>query len=106
MSNIISSEIINAISGKLLAKYRNVKGITQRQLAHQSNISQSHVAKMEVGDRTVSLVYLINALPYLDTNINFFIKTFDETHAEFVKQRHLTKESHSELAERIIDKLF
>jgi len=45
-----------------LRKRRLKRGLTQNQLAKQLESSQSRVAKMEAGDRTVSLDLLVRSL--------------------------------------------
>jgi len=54
-------ELKLALADKL-RKRRLKRGLTQNQLAKQLESSQSRVAKMEAGDRTVSLDLLVRSL--------------------------------------------
>jgi len=52
---------------KSLRKQRERKGLTQSELAELIESSQSRVAKMEAGDRTVSLDLLVRSLLAMGT---------------------------------------
>ncbi len=52
---------------KSLRKRRERKGLTQSELAELIESSQSRVAKMEAGDRTVSLDLLVRSLLAMGT---------------------------------------
>ena len=51
-----------------LKKRRNMRGVTQTELATALRSSQSRVAKMEAGDPTVSLDLLVKSLLALGTS--------------------------------------
>jgi DNA-binding XRE family transcriptional regulator len=69
---------------KLGASLRNIRckrGMTQQELAHQIKTSQSRVAKMETGDRSVSLDLLIKSLLMLGKTQKEIAKTIASSKA-------------------------
>ena len=55
------------MNAKTIRATRERKGLTQNQLAELIESSQSRVAKMEAGDRTVSLDLLVRSLLAMGT---------------------------------------
>jgi DNA-binding transcriptional regulator YiaG len=61
---------------KTLQDRRRRKHLTQHQLARLLHSSQSRVAKMEAGDRSVSLDLLVRSLLVLGTSKQSILRTF------------------------------
>lgn len=73
MTNIKDDNIYNVI-GKNIKKYRNIKGITQKELAETLLLSDSFIAKLEsITYQTISIDTLEQIAKVLNTDIrNFF----------------------------------
>ena len=60
-----------------LKELREEKGLTQTQLAKETNISQAGIAKWETGDRTPSMDQLIILANFFDCSIDYLVGRID-----------------------------
>jgi len=60
-------------SGKRIAALRKEKGMTQEQLAEKLNISYSMMAKIEIGNKGISIDLLIELAVFFDVSMEFII---------------------------------
>ena len=64
MKNENSGEITNAMIGEVLKKVRREKGLTQKDVADDLNVSQSYISAVELGKRTASADFVIKLVKY------------------------------------------
>lgn len=65
--------IDKVILGNTLKKIRISKGITQKEVAQHTSISQSNYSKYEMGKIDISTTILISILDYFDISLQEFI---------------------------------
>ncbi len=73
-------------SGKRIATLRKEKGMTQEQLAEKLNISYSMMAKIEIGNKGISIDLLIELTVFFDVSMEFIILGY-ELHRDKLKEQ-------------------
>lgn len=73
-------------SGKRIATLRKEKGMTQEQLAEKLNISYSMMAKIEIGNKGISIDLLIELAVFFDVSMEFIILGY-ELHRDKLKEQ-------------------
>ncbi|WP_375577730.1 helix-turn-helix transcriptional regulator [Marivirga tractuosa] len=63
--------------GKLIAKYRKDKGISQEKLAALSDLHEDYIGKIERGERKVTLHKLNDIIKSLGITFKEFFNNFD-----------------------------
>ena len=48
----------NQMLGRMLAQFRQERGLTQTELAKRTKVTQGYIAQLEAGDKTPSLAML------------------------------------------------
>lgn len=69
------------ILGQRIKEARRFKGITQEQLAEQTELSANFIAKIESNNSTVSLITLVKIINVLDTSIDYLLLNDDSNTA-------------------------
>lgn len=64
----MSSLQSNTNGGKLLAKIRQAKGLTQTELAKRASVSRSMVAQLEIGERSPSRKLITGLIKAMDAS--------------------------------------
>ena len=59
--------------GEKLKKYREMRGLTQAELAEQANATRSHIAMIERGSRTLSLEVAAKCADALHVSVMDFL---------------------------------
>ena len=59
--------------GKRIQKSRQFRGLTQEQLAEVLNVSRTHIAKMERGDRACSIDFLVELADALYVSTDYLL---------------------------------
>ncbi|OJU92977.1 MAG: transcriptional regulator [Acinetobacter sp. 38-8] len=62
---------------KKLIELRESKHVTQVELAHRLNKPQSYVSKIEILERRIDVIELIDWLEVMNTNIKDFLNFYD-----------------------------
>ena len=75
-------------SGKRIATLRKEKGMTQEQLAEKLNISYSMMAKIEIGNKGISIDLLIELAVFFDVSMEYIILGY-ELHKDKLKAQYL-----------------
>ena len=73
-------------SGKRIAALRKQKGMTQEQLAEKLNISYSMMAKIEIGNKGISIDLLIELIVFFDVSMEYIILG-TELHRDKLKEQ-------------------
>ena len=73
-------------SGKRIAALRKEKGMTQEQLAEKLNISYSMMAKIEIGNKGISIDLLIELTVFFDVSMEYIILDY-ELHKDKLKEQ-------------------
>lgn len=60
--------------GKRITELRQLKGISQEQLAYSSQVSRTYMGSIERGEKNISLIYLDKILSALGTDFETFFK--------------------------------
>ena len=88
-------------SGKRIAALRKEKGMTQEQLAEKLNISYSMMAKIEIGNKGISIDLLIELTVFFDVSMEYIILGH-ELHKDNLKEQYeLVKKQFMALGEMI-----
>jgi len=58
--------------GANIKKIRNLKGLTQEELAHLANLDRSYIGKLENGQKNISIQTMILIAKALDVDIRSF----------------------------------
>lgn len=88
-------------SGKRIAALRKEKGMTQEQLAEKLNISYSMMAKIEIGNKGISIDLLIELTVFFDVSMEYIILGY-ELHKDKLKEQYeLVKKQFMALGEMI-----
>ena len=74
-------------SGKRIAALRKEKGMTQEQLAEKLNISYSMMAKIEIGNKGISIDLLIEVTVFFDVSMEYIILDY-ELHKDKLKEQY------------------
>lgn len=85
--------------GKKIRHFRQLKGMTQEQLAKQANISGSFLGHIERGSRKASLETLVSIANILSVKTDSLLKdsltrtyVFDDLEEMNINQKHLVSE--------------
>jgi len=88
-------------SGKRIAALRKDRGMTQEQLAEKLNISYSMMAKIEIGNKGISIDLLIELIVFFDVSMEYIILG-QELHKDKLKSQYeLAKKQLLELGEML-----
>lgn len=74
-------------SGKRIAALRKDRGMTQEQLAEKLNISYSMMAKIEIGNKGISIDLLIELTVFFDVSMEYIILGH-ELHKDKLKSQY------------------
>lgn len=88
-------------SGKRIAALRKEKGMTQEQLAEKLNISYSMMAKIEIGNKGISIDLLIELTVFFDVSMEYIILGHELQKDKLKEQYELVKKQFMALGEMI-----
>ena len=88
-------------SGKRIAALRKEKGMTQEQLAEKLNISYSMMAKIEIGNKGISIDLLIELTVFFDVSMEYIILGHELHRDKLKEQYELVKKQFIALGEMI-----
>ena len=84
-------------SGKRIAMLRKAKGMTQEQLAEKLHISYSMMAKIEIGNKGISIDLLIDLTVFFDVSMEYIILGGEVHRDKLKEQLELMKQQFSAL---------
>ncbi len=59
----------NQMLGRMLAQFRQERGLTQTELAKRTKVTQGYIAQLEAGDKTPSLATLRKLAKVFKVNV-------------------------------------
>ncbi len=69
---------INNIFGKVITKLRKEKGLTQEKIAELANINEKYYGKIERGESSPTLIYIIKICDALEIKSYDLMKKYED----------------------------